>query len=70
VTGYLLLARAGQLAAAAFTHWDLELRAAPQPPTPSARPAMPLRAAATSIDLTAAPTRESAGFAPGTGSRV
>jgi hypothetical protein len=31
---------------------------------------MPLQAAATAIDLTAAPTRESAGFAPGTGSRV
>ena len=70
VTGYRLLARAGQLAAAAFTHWDLELRAPPRPSTPSTRPAMPLQAAATSIDLTAAPTRESAGFAPGTGSRV
>jgi hypothetical protein len=70
VTGYRLLARAGQLAAGAFTRWDLELRATPQPPTPSDRPAMPLRAAATSIDLTSAPTRESAGFAPGTGSRV
>jgi len=70
VTGYRLLARAGQLAAAAFTHWDLELRAAPQPRTPGARPAKPLRAAATAIDLTSAPTRESAGFAPGTGSVV
>jgi hypothetical protein len=70
VTGYRLLARAGQLAAAAFTHWDLELRAAPQPPTPSTPPATPLRAAATFIDLTAAPTRQSAGFASGTGSRV
>ena len=70
VTGYRLLARAGQLAAAALTRWDLELRAAPQPPTPSARPAMPPGAAATFIDLTAAPTRESVGLAPGTGSRV
>jgi hypothetical protein len=70
VTGYRLLARAGQLAAAAFTHWDLELRAAPQPRTPGARPAKPLRAAATAIDLTSAPTRESAGFAPGTGTLV
>jgi len=71
VTGYRLLARAGQLAAAAFTHWDVDLRAAPpRPRTSGARSAKPLRAAATAIDLTSAPTRESAGFAAGTGSRV
>jgi hypothetical protein len=71
VTGYRLLARAGQLTAAAFTHWDVDLRAAPpRPRTSGARSAKPLRAAATAIDLTSAPTRESAGFAAGTGSRV
>jgi hypothetical protein len=70
MTGYRLLARAGQLVAAAFTHWDLELRAAPQSRTPGARPAKPLRAAATAIDLTSAPTRESAGFVPGPGNLV
>ncbi len=32
VTGYRVLARAGQLAAAAFTHWDVDLRAAPPRP--------------------------------------
>ncbi len=71
VTGYRLLTRAGQLTAAAFTHWDVDLRAAPpQPRTPGAPPARPLRAAARTIDLTSAPTRESAGFAAGAGSRV
>jgi hypothetical protein len=72
VTGYRLLARAGQLAAGALTRWDVDLRAASSGPrTPSARPARrPLRAAATVIDLTEAPTRQSAGFAAGTGSRV
>jgi len=33
VTGYRLLARAGQLTAAAFTHWDVDLRAAPPRPS-------------------------------------
>jgi hypothetical protein len=71
VNSYRLLARAGQLAAAAVTRWDVDLRAAPsRPPTPGARPAGPPRAAATVIDLTGAPTRESAGFAAGAGSRV
>lgn len=72
VTGYRLLARAGQLAAGAVTGWDVDLSAAPPGPrTPWARPARrPLRAAATVIDLTSAPTRQSAGFAAGTGSRV
>jgi hypothetical protein len=71
VTGYRLLARAGQLAAAALTHWDVDLRAAPpRPRTSGARAAKPLQAAATAIDLTSAPTRESAGFAADTGSRV
>jgi hypothetical protein len=71
VTAYRLLARAGQLAAAAVTRWDVDLRAAPpRPRTPGAGPAKPSRAAATAIDLTSAPTRESAGFAAGTGSRV
>ena len=71
VTRYRLLARAGQLATAAFTHWDVDLRAAPpRPRPPGALPAQPLQAAATAIDLTSAPTRESAGFAAGTGSRV
>jgi hypothetical protein len=72
VTGYRLLARAGQLAAGALTRWDVDLRAAPPGPrTPSARPAQwSSRAAAAVIDLASAPTRESAGFAAGTGSRV
>jgi hypothetical protein len=72
VTGYRLLARAGQLAAGALTRWDLDLRAAPPgPATPAARPAQPSpRVAATVIDLASAPTRESAGFAAGAGSRV
>ena len=40
VTGYRLLARAGQLAAGALTRWDVDLRAAPPGPrTPRARPA-------------------------------
>ena len=62
VTGYRLLARAGQLAAAALTRWDVDLRAAsPGPPMPAARPArQPPRAAATVIDLASTPTRESA----------
>jgi hypothetical protein len=52
VNGYRLLARAGQLAAAAVTRWDVDLRAAPsRPPSPGARPAGPPRAAATVIDL-------------------
>ena len=72
VTGYRLLARAGQLAVGALTRWDVDLRAAPPAPrTPRARAARrPLQAAATVIDLASAPTRESAGFAAGTGSRV
>jgi hypothetical protein len=72
VTGYRLLARAGQLAAAALTRWDVDLRAVPSDPRAlSARPARrPLRAAATVIDLAGTPTRESAGFAAGTSSRV
>jgi hypothetical protein len=75
VTGYRLLARAGQLAAGALTRWEVDLRAAPPgPPMPSARPAGPARqppqAAATVIDLASAPTRESAGLAAGTASRV
>ena len=72
VTGFRLLARAGQLAAGALTRWDVDLRAASSGPrTPSARPAWrPLRAAATVIDLTGAPTRQSAGFAAGAASRV
>jgi hypothetical protein len=70
VTGYRLLARAGQLAAGALTRWDVDLRATPPGPH-SAQPAKrPPQAAATVIDLTSAPTRESAGFAAGTGSRV
>jgi hypothetical protein len=72
VTGYRLLARAGQLAAGALTRWDMDLRAAPPGPrTPSARPAQrSSRATAAVIDLASAPTRESAGFTAGTASRV
>ena len=67
VTRYLVLARAGELAAGALTRWDVDLRAVPSGPrTPSARPARRPLQAATVIDLTSAPTRESAG----TGSRV
>ncbi|HEY3648631.1 MAG TPA: hypothetical protein VGL33_11725 [Streptosporangiaceae bacterium] len=72
VTGYRLLARAGQLAAGALTRWDVDLRAAPSKRrTPGARAVRrPLQAAATVIDLSSAPTRESAGFGAGTGSRI
>ncbi len=70
VTGYRLLARGGRLAAAAFTRWDVKLRAAPGPRTPGARLTKPSRAATTVIDLTSTPTRESAGFAAAAGSRV
>jgi hypothetical protein len=70
VTGYRLLMRGGQLAAAAFTRWDVQLRAAPGPRTPGARLTKPSRAATTVIDLTSTPTRQSAGFAAGAGSRV
>ena len=70
VTSYRLLARAGQLAAGALTRWDVDLRVTPPGP-PSARLAQrSAQAAATVIDLASAPTRESAGFAAGTGSRV
>jgi hypothetical protein len=69
VTGYRLLARAGQLAAAAVTRWDVDVHAVPsRPRAPSAGAGSPGRAAA--IDLAGAPTRESAGFAAGAGSRV
>ena len=72
VSRYRLLARAGQLAAGTLTRWEVDLRAAPPGPrTPSAQPSrQPLRADPTVIDLASAPTRESAGFAAGTGSRV
>jgi hypothetical protein len=72
VTGYRLLARAGHLAAGALTRWDVDLRAAPSGRrTPGARAVRrPLQAAATVIDLSSAPTRESAGFGAGTGSRI
>ena len=72
VSRYRLLARAGQLAAGTLTRWDVDLRAAPPGlRTPSAQPSrQPLRADPTVIDLTSAPTRGSAGFAAGTGSRV
>jgi hypothetical protein len=68
---YRLLARAGQLAIAALTDWGVDLRPAPpRPGAPSARPAKPLRVTAATVDLTSAPTRESAGFAAGAGARV
>ena len=71
VNAYRLLARAGQLAAAAVTRWDVDVRAAPSGPrTPGAPADRPERAAVTAIDLASAPTRESAGFAAGAGSRV
>jgi hypothetical protein len=79
LNGYRLLARAGQLAVAALTRWDLDLRAAPprlpapaaaQAAAPATGPAGEKRAPATMIDLTSAPTRESAGFAAGARSRV
>jgi hypothetical protein len=69
-TGYRLLVRGGQLAAAALTHWDVKLQAAPGPRTSGARLPAPSRAATTVIDLTSTPTRESAGFAAAAGSRV
>jgi hypothetical protein len=71
VTGYRLLVRGGQLAAAALTRWDVKLQAAPGPRAPVARLTPPAPAATTTvIDLTSTPTRESAGFAAGAGSRV
>jgi hypothetical protein len=71
VNAYRLLARAGQLAAAAVTRWDVDVHAAPSGPrTPGAQADRPERAAVTAIDLASAPTRESAGFAAGAGSRV
>jgi hypothetical protein len=72
VTGYRLLARAGQLTVGALTRWDMDLRVTPPGPrTPAAQSAQQTpRAATTVIDLTRAPSRESAGFAVGTGSRV
>ena len=45
VTGYRLLARAGQLAAAAFTHWDLD---AARRAAPAAHPQRPAGHAAAS----------------------
>ena len=41
VTGYRLLARAGQLAAAALTRWDVDLRAAPPGPRNARAPGLP-----------------------------
>ena len=68
---YRLLARAPALTAAALTRWRLDITAAPGPLFRAA--AAPVRAAAakgTMIDLTGPPTRESAGFAVGTSSRI
>jgi len=71
VNAYRLLARAGQLAVAAATRWDVDVRAAPPGArTTGAQAERPERAAVTAIDLASAPTRESAGFAAGAGSRV
>jgi hypothetical protein len=71
---YRLLARAGRLVAAALTHWEVDVSTAPAGAGALAdRPTKPLLAAETSgttIDLTSQPTRESAGFAAGTDSRV
>jgi hypothetical protein len=69
-TRYRLLVRGGRLAAAALTHWDVKVQAAPGSRTSGARLTTPSRAATTVIDLTSTPTRESAGFAAAAGSRV
>ena len=73
-TRYRLLARAGQLAVAALTRWEVDVSSAPaQPAELAVRPVKPLLAAetgGTTIDLTSPPTRESAGFATGTDSRI
>jgi hypothetical protein len=61
---YRLLARAGRLVAAAVTHWDVRLSAAPRPGPPvGVRPTKPLAAAEAErvvIDLTTAGAREAA----------
>jgi hypothetical protein len=69
---YRLRERAGQLVLGALTHWELKLLAAPSwPLTPSARAARrPLQAGATVIDLTSAPSRQSADFPVDADSRV
>jgi hypothetical protein len=74
VSRYRLLVRGSQLAAAALTRWDVKLTAAPGPRASGALLTKPSPAAATVaatvIDLTSTPTRESAGFAAADGSRV
>jgi hypothetical protein len=71
---YRLLARAGRLVAAAVTRWDVNVSTAAAPADLRAiRPAKARLAADTDgamFDLTSPPTRESAGLAAGTDSRV
>jgi hypothetical protein len=69
---YRLRERAGQLVLGALTHWELKLRAAPSwQLMPSVRAARrPLQASATVIDLTSAPSRQSADFPVGADSRI
>jgi hypothetical protein len=69
---YRLLRRGPQLSAAAFTHWDVQVGDA-QPLARRRAAAAPVRSAAqgeVTVDLTFPPSREEAGFAPGTDSRV
>jgi hypothetical protein len=72
--GRELYARAGRLAAMALTRWDLDISAVRAgAAAPAGPPSKPLLAAMTedrSIDLTAAPTREDAGFDAASESRV
>jgi hypothetical protein len=72
--GYRLLARAGRLAIAAFTRWDLDVGAVPDREEALAvrfvEPHAAGEVGGTMFDLTSAPTRESAGFAAESDSRV
>src|SRR2546423_4569189 len=71
---FRLLSRAGDIVAAAFTRWDLATGPVPDRPRTVAvlgvKPVLAAEAAAATIDLTAPPTRQSAGFGERGGSRI
>jgi len=74
VEGYRLVARAGRLVAGTLTRWRVEVGPPPVTPRPVAlrrtSPVLAAESGATAIDLTSPPTRESAGFAEGSNSRI
>jgi hypothetical protein len=71
---YRLIARAGSLIAGALTRWHVEVGPPAATPRPLAlrrtRPVLAAETGATTIRLMSAPTRQSAGFAEGSDSRI